>query len=410
MNITILTLGTRCDVQPYVALAKELIKRNHHVTICTGATFESFCTQNGLTFYPSTLDFMQLIQTDEGKALFNGGKINPRQTLNFVKTIINPGYQKTFHDFYEASKQADLILSHPKALGAADVAEILNIPIISLPPVPMTFKTTELPNYAITLKNLGKTLNRLTYLATDYGEASYMKLINEFRAEHALKKRKAATRVPKHTIYPLSTAIFSDIKSWNHEDLCVSGFFFLRNQHDVLEENVSHFLNQAPSPIIITFSSMPMKAPETFIATLEEVLTKSSQRAIILSGDNEMISQHPNILIIKSAPHHLLFERARGIIHHGGVGTTAEALRSGIPQAIMPFSVDQPFWAKHLADLQLSVATLNEKTLTTDKLINVFNHFQDPAQTKRSAKIGATIQKENATATAATFIESILTK
>ena len=408
MNITILTLGTRGDVQPYVALGQTLQARGHHVTICTGATFQSFITSHHLTFHPSTLDFMALIQTEEGKALFNGGKMNPTKLLSFIKQVINPGYRQTMDDFYEASRHSDLIIYHPKALGATDIAEALDIHALCLPPVPMTYPTPEFANFALTLKNLGPKLNALSYKATDYAEASYLKLINDFRKNTLhLTKRKAASHQPAFTLYPLSRHLFEDVKSWERAPLVVSGFFYLRQNDTMLSSEILAFLDNGPAPIVMTFSSMPLKDPQRLISQLEAALEQTNNRAILLTGATDVSASSDQLLTVSAAPHHLLFARAKGIIHHGGVGTLAEALLSGKPQAIIPFSVDQPFWAHRLLTLNLSVATLREKTLDCTQLVQVFEAFDQPDRIRRALDFANLLHQEDGVTVAADYIETL---
>ncbi len=83
MKITFLTLGSRGDVQPYVALGKELIKNGHEAIICTGKTFSHFIEENGVKFHEATADLMAILDSEEGKKIFNGGKYNIFEMLKF---------------------------------------------------------------------------------------------------------------------------------------------------------------------------------------------------------------------------------------------------------------------------------------------------------------------------------------
>jgi sterol 3beta-glucosyltransferase len=69
MKVTLLTLGTRGDVQPYVNLAKGLKNHGHEVVLSTGRNFESMAKQNGIDFAPVDADFQALINSEEGKAI-----------------------------------------------------------------------------------------------------------------------------------------------------------------------------------------------------------------------------------------------------------------------------------------------------------------------------------------------------
>ncbi len=164
MRIAIFTLGSRGDVQPYVALAKQAIKRRHSAVICTGQTFEKFIKENGVEFVKAESDLMALLETEEGKDILNNAGKHIMKTMQYMKKVIKPAYRESLDQFWAAAQNADLIIFHPKAFGAADVALELGIPCISMPLVPITYPIEEFPNLAISpVKNLGKRLNKFTY-------------------------------------------------------------------------------------------------------------------------------------------------------------------------------------------------------------------------------------------------------
>lgn len=121
-----------------------------------------------------------------------------------------------------------------------------------------------------------------------------------------------------------------------------------------------------------------------------ETLSLTGDRAILLTGSTGLTFEgYEHILTISSAPHDLLFEHAKGIVHHGGVGTMASALRSGKTQLIMPFGVDQPFWASRLYKMGITLQPLKEKELSVENLVSRFkamneNSVQSPAQVIKS--------------------------
>lgn len=413
MKITILTLGSRGDVQPYVALGKELINRGHKVTICTGQTFKEFIINNGVDFYKASIDFMEILKTEEGQAIFNGGG-NIFKTMSYAKKEIYPLFRRSFDDFLEASKESDLIIYHPKALVATDVAEYLNIPCVSMPPVPMIYPISEFPSLAVSPKrNLGKTLNKLTYTSSKYGESANMKDINEFReVVLGLSKRKtgelyeSVNGVRTPIVYPVSRYLFEDVKSWEGK-VELPGFFYLDLGNQMLSEEIKGFLEKGQAPIVISFSSMPMKHAEVFKEKLLTALEETNNRAIVLTGISGLdFEGNENVLAVPKAPHRLLFREAKGIIHHGGVGTMAEALLSGKPQVIMPFNVDQPFWAHRLYKLEYALEPLSEKTVSSKILVDRFQDFDNAGLISKAEEIAKKIQNENGISNAADYIES----
>lgn len=271
MNILFLCLGTRGDVQPYVAIGKTAKEFGHKVTICTGRSFENFVRINGLEFTECSLDLLAILQTPEGKQVFEDGMKHPVKAMQYARKVINPLYRKAMTEFYEACQTNDVIIYHPKAFGAVDIAEKLGILCISMPPVPIIYPITEFPNLAISTKNLGGTINKLTYQLTNSGaESNNIKDINEFREKVLhLGRRKSGEYMIKRNgyplpiIYPISPSLFTDIKEFR-EKVYLSGFPVLEDG-GTLDEETEEFLKYGKQPIIVTFSSMPLKDSQSFM-------------------------------------------------------------------------------------------------------------------------------------------------
>lgn len=415
MKITFLTLGSRGDVQPYVALAKELIKNGHETLVCTGETFQKFIQGNGIEFHGATADLMAIMNSEKGRKVFNGGNFNIFKMLKFAKEVITPAYRKSMDDFLDASEGSDLIIYHPKALGVVDISYYLDIPCICMPPVPIMYPITEFPNFAISSKyNFGPFLNKLTYRAISLSELSYMKDINDFRRKSLnLPKRKAGELTfkvrGKNTpiIYPISPFLFKEVESWKGR-VFLSGFFFLDISEDKLDKELENFLESGTKPIVISFSSMPLKNPQLFKEKLITALKETDNRAVILTGTSGMtFDKEENIFSVEKAPHRLIFARSKGIIHHGGVGTMSEALLSGAPQLIMPFTVDQPFWAHKLYSKGYAIRPLKEKNLETSDLVKALKEMESKKYIRNAEEIKKIIESEKGLANSVEYIEQV---
>jgi sterol 3beta-glucosyltransferase len=415
MKVVFLTLGTRGDVQPYVALGKALIKSGQEAVVCTGKSFQGFVEQHRVSFYPAEIDFMEILKTPEGKAMFHGGG-NLLKMKRFLKEVIMPGYQRTMYDFLEASKDADLIIYHPKALAATDIAEFRKIPCICMPPVPIIVPISEFPSMAISAsKNFGPTWNRLTYKISAFGLASFMKMINQFRREELkLPKRKVTENyldingksIP--VVYPISASLFQDVTSWK-DKVYLPGFFYLDNEEETLDEKIQNFLSKGSKPIVISFSSMPLKDPNGFLEMIKKMVDKTGERVILITGSSGIeVMESDNILMVQQISHRLIFPVAKGIIHHGGIGTVAEALRSGRPQLIIPFSVDQPFWAQRLYKQGYALKPIRENELTLDLFMEVIKDMKAGKTLDKMQSIQSELNQENGTKNMVLFIENLM--
>ena len=401
MRVCFLTLGTRGDVQPYLALAKYIINKGHSAIICTSESFKNLVKKEGVEFASAALDLMALSQSDIGKKVLEHPIKNIKLTLKVSKEIMRPQYRQTFDDFYNACKNADIIVYHSKALVAIDIAEKLHIPAVHMPPIPVIQPITEFPSIAISSnQNFGGFINKMTYASNTKSDSGFIKEINDFRDKTLLlPERKPGeytyyykgNKIP--IVYPISNYLFKHVSSWKNE-VFLSGFFFL-NENTELSEEVQNFIIKGAKPIIVSFSSMPISKPEIFIDNLLNALKKTGNRAVILKGSGGInLENSDNIYVVESLPHIMLFEKSKGVIHHGGVGTTAAALLAGIPQMIIPFSVDQPFWAKCMFENGVATEPIKQNELNEQKLIQYLQEMDNPKMIDKAKKLSEIIKKE----------------
>jgi sterol 3beta-glucosyltransferase len=140
MNITILTTGSRGDVQPFVALGTGLKQAGYQVTVCTHEHFASSSAARGLQYAFMNDELIRLAQTEEGRAAFESGG-NP---LGLLKKVM-PAVRKTLSESWAAAQGAQAIVYHPKALAGSHIVEKLNIPGFLSVPVPLCTPTSAFP-------------------------------------------------------------------------------------------------------------------------------------------------------------------------------------------------------------------------------------------------------------------------
>jgi UDP:flavonoid glycosyltransferase YjiC (YdhE family) len=112
-----------------------------------------------------------------------------------------------------------------------------------------------------------------------------------------------------------------------------------------------------------------------------------------LSGEEG--AQSDQIFFLRHAPHDWLFPRMSAAVHHGGAGTTAAAVRAGIPSVIVPFYGDQPFWARCLNRQGVAPPAVARKTMTADTLASAITDVQYPAMIQRAAALGSAVRAED---------------
>jgi sterol 3beta-glucosyltransferase len=193
MNILVLTIGSRGDIQPFVALGKGLKQAGHTVTLATGSLFESFVRENGLNFAPINDEMIRLVDTPEGKAAIESGG----SSLGLIKKVM-PMLRRMLDDEWTVAQalKPDVIVYHPKVLGGAHLAEKLGIPQFMGMALPGYTPTREFVNPIMppTL-NLGGAFNRFSFNIMRFVSAPYSGTVNAWRQEKLATARMLFPRL-----------------------------------------------------------------------------------------------------------------------------------------------------------------------------------------------------------------------
>ncbi len=424
MRIFILTLGTRGDVQPYVALGKGLISQGHEVTICTSSSFEGFITEHGVGYGYMNNEILKLIDTDAGRdAVEDSGSIfGWMKTMIALTKQVKPLQKMMIEDAWKLAVQVqpDLIIYHPKAMAGPHIAEKLDIPRIMSVPLPIFTPTAEFPSMVFPNLKLGGWYNRLTYtLSVKLAWMQYRGIINPWRKEmldlppaaRTFDEMLLADGQPTPTIYPYSEAVVPRPADWPASTVA-SGYWFLDRTDDWQPpDDLQTFLDAGSPPVYIGFGSMAGRDAQKKANAAVGALLKTGQRGIIATGWGGMSAEDlpDTILKIEGAPHDWLFERVAAVVHHGGAGTTAAGLRAGKPTIICPFFGDQPFWGRRVADLGVGSQPIAQKKLNAYNLAEAIDLVVSNAQIRaRAESLGEKIRAEDGIQRGVEFVTGVM--
>ncbi|ARP98889.1 glycosyltransferase [Pseudorhodoplanes sinuspersici] len=408
MRVAIHTLGTRGDIQPYLALALGLIARGHDVQLTAPVQFEAMIRERGVAFSPLPGEFLALLDKPEGKAAIAGGK-GFSGGFKLLKHI-RPLMRHLLDAEWSATKEfaPDIIVYHPKALGVPHIAEKLGCRFILASPLPGFTPTSAFPTPLLPFASLGP-LNRISHgLAIKGMNVLFGGLLRDWRKTTlGLPPRSTGKTTPSGTLYAYSPHVVPVPPDWGR-DVLVSGYWFLDHDDWHPPEDLAAFLKAGEPPVYIGFGSMPGLDPVSTAATVIEALTKTGKRGVLATGGGALAPQTipPNIHVIREAPHDKLFPHVGATVHHGGAGTTAASLRAGKPMTICPFLGDQPFWARRMWDLGVAPPPLDRKHLSVETLAAAIADMENPQMRERAATRGAAIRQEHGVTAAIDFIEA----
>jgi UDP:flavonoid glycosyltransferase YjiC (YdhE family) len=404
VRICILTLGTRGDVQPYIALGLGLKTAGHEVTISTSDEFKPLAHQYGLLHDSLRGDFIKAAQSALGR---KGG--NP---IRLIRQYVEMA-KDTLADEWASAQRAQVLIYNPAALGGFHIAEKLDIPTFAAFPAPLYSPTQEFPSPFLPFRNLGP-FNKLSHrLFAKLGPAMYRDPINRFRKDvlglPPAKGENLLRGKPITKFYAYSEAVVPRPADWD-ESSVVTGYWFLDTPIDRQPDpGLARFLQEGSPPVYIGFGSMFMSGGKQRTEIALQALRLAGQRGILATGSGGLAADEgsKDIFFLDSVPHDWLFPAVAAIVHHGGAGTTGAAIRAGKPQVICPFVGDQSFWGRRVADLGVGSPPIPQAKLTAGKLADAMQlAVTDNKIGQRALSLGETVRAENGIERAVTHILS----
>lgn len=416
-HITLITAGSRGDVQPYIALGLGLQARGHTARLATHAIYADWIRGHGLEFSPVEGDPLAMIQAEHGRDWVETGQ----RGLGFLRgfrRFMDPMLHQATADVLAACAGTELICFSGIAFYAAySVAEKLNLPFMQTYLQPIT-PTGDFPSVVFPTKRRGGRLfNYATHILG--GQAFWQvtrPILNDIRREMGLRPfsipgpflSMVRRRLP--VVHGYSPTLLPRASNWN-EAAFVTGFWFMPPADYDPPPELAGFLAAGPPPVYAGFGSMTGNDPERLTAITLEALARSGQRGVLLSGWAGLAAGDlpDSVLKLDTAPHDWLFPRMAAVVHHGGTGTTHTALRAGAPQVIVPFFADQPFWAERAHRLGVAPRPVLQEDLTAGHLAEAIRvAVNDQQMRARAAEVGALVRAERGVEEAVAVMEQYL--
>lgn len=370
MKIAIATYATRGDVQPYVALAKRLQDRGHTVTLAAPENFGPWIARHQIPFHSLGVDVESLVRSPEVRKIFAG---EWTKIPSIWRSTILPIVEQTLEATAAATRDADVVLFHPKALGVTDVAEATDALAICASPVPMR-QTAEFPLW-ITACQFPRAINRLSWQALRVARAPYRRILNRWRRRTlGLGKGRSFSFLGADAMHlcAVSPSVLPEPRDWG-DDAHMVGYWFLNEGQDVsLSAELEAFIKAGDPPIYVGLGSMSTVDPAWFAHRFIEVSRTLRCRLIISRGWGGLEGEpaDENVFVLDEAPHDALFPRVSAVIHHGGAGTTAEGLRAGRPTLVFPQVGDQSFWGSRVQALKCGPPAVGKQEVASHTLVD----------------------------------------
>jgi UDP:flavonoid glycosyltransferase YjiC (YdhE family) len=419
MKIVLSTFGSLGDLHPMIALGIELRRRGHEIAFNTLEVYRGKIEILSFEFHPLRPD----IDPEKDRELAREIMDAKSGTEKLLKEILLPNVRPMYEDLMRAVAGADAFVSGEVVYPAASVAEKTGIKWITTSLAPASFLSAHdpfVPPTAQWLKHfrfLGATFHAGVYSLVHRLVASWLGSYREFRREIGLSENHDPVFKDKFSKL-LHLAMFSKVlgkpqPDW-HSPTLQTGFCFYDGQADLgtMPDDLQKFLDAGEPPIVFTLGSAAVMDARDFFEESAKAARLLNRRAVLLYG---VFNEAPkitdeNIVAFDYAPFSQIFPRAACVVHQGGVGTTAQTLRAGVPHLIMPYSHDQPDNAARCERLGVARTIARDKYARDAAAKQLRELLADLSYKAKAAEARKIVETEHGTRVACDAIEQILRK
>jgi UDP:flavonoid glycosyltransferase YjiC (YdhE family) len=409
MRICVVALGTHGDVRPLLALAEGLSRAGDQVVFATHRYFEKMVADRGLGFRALEVNPRTIIDSSLGRGWLRSGT-NPFQFMrHFRELALSVGRELT-EDCFDACRGAEAIVTGLLGyFGTWNLAERLEIPLVAAflqPATPSRYLPSVFFHELRSPAPVRRLYNHASHHLVEFMLWSVLRTpTNRVRATvlnlpPARRRHTFASNLRNSLmLYGFSPAVLPRPADWN-EQVRVTGYWFLDGDGGDWQPSaeLERFLGAGTPPAYVGFGSMSSDSEEGLTGIVFDALRRCGLRGVLATGWGGLSPAQlpPDMLMQDWVPHDWLFPRTAAVIHHGGAGTTATALRHGVPQVVVPFFGDQHFWGHRVHELGAGPRPVPRRRLTADGLADALRvAVSDRTIRDRAGEVSARIRAED---------------
>ncbi len=417
VRIAMVTVGTRGDAQPIVALGAELTRRGHEVNVGVPPNLVAFARGVGLAAGSVGSDSQAFMESAEGQQLLASG--DAKELMNRLQSIAHDEAAQRNAEMRDLCDGADVIVSGPLTEHrASSLAERARVPQVLVHTCPIR-PTGAVANPLVTTMELSPSQNRETHEVFDRMWWQAVEAdVNAQRADLGLAptSQSTAARVEERgdvEIQAYSSVLVPGL-DWG-DARPVVGFVHLCAEdrrklgESEVDAGLDAWLSEGPPPAYFGFGSMPVTKPVETLAMISTVTADLGLRALVSAGWSGMAGgdrEETRVRVVGMVNHDAVLPRCSLAVHHGGAGTTAASLRAGLPTLVCSVFADQPFWGTQVERLGVG-SHVRFAELTERALGDGLGRIMAPDVRGQVRRVAARLQAEtDATARTADIIES----
>ncbi len=340
MRLVLATIGTHGDVCPLIALGQSLCSAGHKVTFVSSQDMQTLVESHGLRFEPVAIDFKKIMNDPTLKT--NKGRLSLLQTLIDAELDVLPSL----------CLNADLLIGGSLLMMGRSVAESQNIPFVQVAYTLPILPSKSYPCLFVRNQRLPPWVNKLSWkVMIALVGFSMTPVVNRGRKKLGLSniKNHFEHKFKDHVIITVDKAL-AEVPADVLRVYTQTDYWHLDQAPSPLGQDIIDFVHSGSKPIYIGLGSMPKSETEAIEKAIHEIIQSESIRVVMAEGWAELGKEvhHRNLKQIGFVDHHKLFPLVGAVVHHGGSGTVHTAALSGVPQIIVPATMDQPWWGETL--------------------------------------------------------------
>ncbi len=401
MRIAFASFGSLGDLHPLLAMAVAAQGRGHDVAVAASPNYEDNVRRAGVEFYP----LRPAIPRDPARlAYYFDMRRGPERLL---REVAFAELADTHADLRSVAKGADLLVVGEFLYTASIVAAERGIPWMNVILAPTSFLSAGDPcvlapaPFLHPFRHLGKWVHQLAYVAGRFQGRMWAKPYFAFRRSLGLPLGPNPIFDAKHSSHG-TLAMFPSFFAKAQPDWPVktlqAGFPFFEQPPLPADRIVADFLSSGEPPVVFTLGSIVAHFEPAFYHAACEASLRLNRRAVLLTGSEVPLldRSNPNVLAVDYARLHEILPRSAAVVHAGGIGTCAEALRAGIPSVIIPFSFDQPDNAQRMKRLGVAEVLSRRAMQVTPIAAKLERILNDVSYSERARDYAAQINPAQA--------------
>ncbi|MEB2786785.1 glycosyltransferase [Algoriphagus persicinus] len=410
MKILFASLGTRGDVEPFLAQAEIFAEKGEEIVCLFPEQFRETVTQLGYEFIGFDKRFLELLDSQSGKTIMSGGGSSWHQLKNYIK--LAKSSISLQHTLIEQQRGAlrthlpDRIVFHGKCLFYYIAAMADPGRYTLLTPLPcLTHASEEFPHIGFgkwrpfspkwnlrsyNLVNGARRLAMKKFVGKYYSDFPSTEINSKTLKEFELNRLQ--------TVYTISPSLFPKPAIWP-ESAKIVGYYF-RNQLKEYQPSreLANWLATYPKAVLLTFGSMSNTKPKEHSKTIIELLQKHQIPTVVNTswgGLEQLADSNASIFYVNQIPYDWILPQLYGIIHHGGSGTTHQGAAHACVQMIVPHIIDQYFWNRIIEKRQLGALGTSIHDLDADKFeIALIDFWTNPEYAINADQLAQQIKEE----------------